>query len=74
MLFSESIASRAYLIHDDALMFNIDYLAYTLVSVRTGVEAPNMNSIMERLFEDSEKRGAGQFSADWQESGSEDSG
>ena len=31
-------------------MFNIDYLAYTLVSVRTGVEAPNMNSIMERFF------------------------
>jgi len=32
------------------LMFNIDYLAYNLVSVRTGVEAPNRNSIMERLF------------------------
>jgi len=31
-------------------MFNIDYLAYTLVSVRTAVEAPNMNSIMERFF------------------------
>jgi hypothetical protein len=30
-------------------MFNIDYLAYNLVSVRTGVEAPNMNSIMERI-------------------------
>ena len=50
MLFSETIASRAYLIHDNALMFNIDYLAYNLVSVRTGVEAPNMNSIMERFF------------------------
>jgi hypothetical protein len=32
-------------------MFNIEYLAYNLVSVRTGVEAPNMNSIMERFFE-----------------------
>ena len=32
------------------LMFNIDYLAYNLVSVRTGVEAPNMNSVMERFF------------------------
>ena len=50
MLFSESIASRAYLIHDNALMFNIEYLAYNLVSVRTGVEAPNMNSVMERFF------------------------
>jgi transposase InsO family protein len=50
MLFSERIASKVYLIHDNALMFNIDYLAYNLVSVRTGVEAPNMNSIMERFF------------------------
>jgi transposase InsO family protein len=31
-------------------MFNIDYLAYNLVSVRTGVEAPNMNSTIERFF------------------------
>ena len=44
MLFTESIAGRAYLIHDNALMFNIDYLAYNLVSVRTGVEAPNMKA------------------------------
>jgi putative transposase len=50
MLFSERITRKAYLIHDNALMFNIDYLAYNLVSVRTGVEAPNMNSIMERFF------------------------
>jgi putative transposase len=50
MLFSEAIAGKAYLIHDNALMFNIDYLAYNLVSVRTGVEAPNMNRIMERFF------------------------
>jgi putative transposase len=50
MLLSETIARRVYLIHDNALMFNIDYLAYNLVSVRTGVEAPNMNSIMKRFF------------------------
>jgi transposase InsO family protein len=50
MLFSERLTSKAYLIHDNALMFNIDYLAYNLISVRTGVEAPNMNSIMERFF------------------------
>ena len=47
ILFSETIAGRAHLIHDNALMFNIDYLAYNLVSVRTGVEAPNMNSITD---------------------------
>jgi len=63
LLFTESIVGRAYLICDNPLMFNIDYLAYNLVSVRTGVEAPNMNNIMERFcFEDSEKRGAGQVS------------
>lgn len=50
MLFGESIVGRAYLIHDNALMLSIDYLAYNLVSVRTGVDAPNINSIMERLF------------------------
>jgi len=31
-------------------MFNIDLLAYNLVAVKTRVEAPNMNSIMERFF------------------------
>jgi hypothetical protein len=31
-------------------MFNIYYRAYNLVSVRIGVEAPNMNSIIERFF------------------------
>ena len=50
MLLSESIASKAYLMHDNALMFNIDFLAYNLVSIKTGVEAPNMNSTMERFF------------------------
>jgi len=50
MLLSDAVAGKAYLIHDSALMFNIDYLAYNLASVSTGVEAPNMNSIMERFF------------------------
>jgi hypothetical protein len=60
MLFSESIATRAYLIQYYGLKFNSEYLAYSLVSVRTGVEAPNMNSFMERFsFKHSEKRGTG---------------
>ncbi|MBP1655722.1 MAG: putative transposase [Bacteroidetes bacterium] len=50
MLLSEIIARRVYLIHDITLMFNLDFLVYNLVSVRTGVEAPSMNSIMERFF------------------------
>ncbi len=50
MLLSETTARRVYLIHDNALMFNMDFLAYNLVSIKTGVAAPNMNSIMERFF------------------------
>jgi hypothetical protein len=50
ILFSERMASTAYVIHDNAAMFNIDFLAYNLVSVNTAVEAPDMNSIMERFF------------------------
>jgi hypothetical protein len=50
MSLSETIARRASLIHDNAFMFNIDLLAYNLVAVKTGVEAPNMNSIIERFF------------------------
>lgn len=50
ILFSETIAGKAYLIHDNALVFNLEFLAYNLESIKTGVEAPNMNSIMERFF------------------------
>ena len=50
MLFSDTLASTAYVIHDNALMFNIDFFAYDLVSIKTAVEAQNMNSIMERFF------------------------
>jgi len=50
ILFSERVASKVYLIHDNALMFNIDFFAYNLVSINTSVQAPNMNSIMERFF------------------------
>jgi putative transposase len=48
--FSESMAGKAYVIHDNSAMFNIDFVAYGLVSINTAVEAPNMNSIMERFF------------------------
>ena len=50
MLFSERMASTVYVVHDNALMFNIDFLAYNLVSINTAVEAPNMNSVIERFF------------------------
>ena len=50
ILLSERMTSTAHLIHDNGPMFNIDFLAYNLVSVKTAVEAPDMNSIMERFF------------------------
>jgi putative transposase len=50
ILLSETIASKVHLIHDNASVFNLNFLAYNLISIRTGVEAPNMNSIMERFF------------------------
>jgi transposase InsO family protein len=50
ILFSERMTSTAYVIHDNAAMFNIDFLAYNLVSINTAVVAPDMNSIMERFF------------------------
>ncbi len=61
MLFSERIASKVYLIHDNALMFNFDFLAYNLVSVKTGVQAPNMNSIMERFFRSARREALDNF-------------
>ena len=39
------------MIHDNGPMFNLDYSAYDLKSVRTSFESPNMNSIMERFVE-----------------------
>ena len=61
ILFSERMASTAYVIHDNAPMFNIDFLAYNLVSVKTAVEAPNMNSIMERFFRTVRREGLDNF-------------
>ncbi|OGJ89560.1 MAG: hypothetical protein A2487_14595 [Candidatus Raymondbacteria bacterium RifOxyC12_full_50_8] len=31
-------------------MFNLDYLSYNITAIRTAVEAPNMNSIIERFI------------------------
>jgi transposase InsO family protein len=50
ILFGETIAGKVFLIHDNASVFNLDFLGYNLVSIKTSVEAPNMNSILERFF------------------------
>jgi hypothetical protein len=50
ILFSERMASTAYVIHDNSAVFNFNSLACDLVSIDTAVEAANMNSIIERFF------------------------
>jgi hypothetical protein len=42
-------------------MFNIDFSAYNVVSIKTGVEAPNMNGIMERFFNNVRREALGIF-------------
>ena len=38
-----------YLIHDNAVQFNLDYLSYSIKGIATSIMAPNMNSIAERF-------------------------
>jgi transposase InsO family protein len=37
------------MIHDHATQFNINYIEYGIKSIKTSVEAPNMNAIAERF-------------------------
>ena len=37
------------MIHDHAAQFNINYIEYGIKSIRTSVEAPNMNALAERF-------------------------
>ncbi|OVE79201.1 hypothetical protein BVY01_03125 [bacterium I07] len=39
----------AYLIHDQAAQFDLDYLAYGLKGIKISAGAPNMNAIAERF-------------------------
>ena len=38
------------MIHDNAVQFNLDYLAYGIKEIRTSVKAPYMNAIGERFI------------------------
>ena len=47
--FENSLDDMVYMIHDNAAQFKLHYLNYNIMSVRTAVKAPNMNSIAERF-------------------------
>jgi hypothetical protein len=47
--FEQKINQVVYMIHDHAAQFNINYIEYGIKSIKTSVEAPNMNAIAERF-------------------------
>jgi putative transposase len=47
--FENTLESMVYMIHDNAAQFKVAYLDYNIMSVRTVVKAPNMNSMAERF-------------------------
>jgi transposase InsO family protein len=47
--FEQKVNQVVYMIHDHAAQFNINYLDYGIKSIKTSVEAPNMNAIAERF-------------------------
>ncbi len=47
--FEQKVDQVVYMIHDHATQFNINYIEYGIKSIRTSVEAPNMNALAERF-------------------------
>jgi transposase InsO family protein len=47
--FEQKVNQVVYMIHDQAAQFNINYIEYGIKSIKTSVEAPNMNAIAERF-------------------------
>jgi transposase InsO family protein len=47
--FEQKVDLVVYMIHDHASQFNINYIEYGIKSIRTSVEAPNMNALAERF-------------------------
>ena len=47
--FENEIGRIAYMIHDNASQFFLDYMSYGIIEVKTSIKAPNMNSIAERF-------------------------
>jgi hypothetical protein len=47
--FEKQVNRVVYMIHDNAVQFNLDYLSYSIKGICTSVKSPNMNSISERF-------------------------
>jgi len=47
--FENEMNRLVYLIHDNALQFNLHYLSYSIKGIATSVKSPNMNSYAERF-------------------------
>jgi len=47
--FEQKVDQVVYMIHDQAAQFNINYIEYGIKSIKTSVEAPNMNALAERF-------------------------
>jgi transposase InsO family protein len=47
--FEQKVKQVVYMIHDHASQFNINYIEYGIKSIKTSVEAPNMNALAERF-------------------------
>ena len=47
--FEQKVDQVVYMINDHAAQFNINYIDYGIKSIRTSVEAPNMNALAERV-------------------------
>jgi putative transposase len=59
--FRESIEGKVYLIHDNASVSNLEFMAYGLCGVNTSVESPDMNSIMERFIRTAKREALDNF-------------
>ena len=49
MELSEELKRTIYLLHDNAVQFNLRYTDYMMKGIATSVQAPNMNAIAERF-------------------------
>jgi transposase InsO family protein len=47
--FSHKLKNSAYIIHDNAAQFHLNYFQFGIRNIRTSVHAPNMNAIAERF-------------------------
>ena len=61
MEFEQILDRVVYMIHDHAAQFNLNYIAYGIKSIKTSVEAPNMNALAERFIGSIRREALGYF-------------